>query len=131
MTTPFYCLLVIMVFPYLAKLPAMKAMAQEGRGYDNKNPRDQQTRLTGWGKRAVAAHLNSFEILPIFASAVFMNHLTNADLAPVSSGLAVFFVVSRFAYVGLYLAHLAALRSMVWFAGIGACFALATVSLWG
>ncbi len=119
------------MFTYLAKLPLAKAMASEGRGYDNKNPRDQQSRLTGWGKRALAVHMNSFEFTPIFAIAVFMNHLTNMGAAPVSAGLAIYVVISRFAYMGLYLAHQANFRSIVWFSGLIASFALATASLWG
>ena len=34
------------------------AMAQLPEGYDDKNPRDQQARLSGWGKRALPAHAN-------------------------------------------------------------------------
>ncbi len=130
MTIPFYCLIVTMLFPYIAKVPLMVAMGREGKGYDNRNPRDQQARLQSWGKRALAAHQNSFEILPVFASAVFLNHLTAGDPTK-SAGLAVFFVLSRFGYVGLYLADLASVRSVVWFGGMISCVALATVSLWG
>ncbi len=131
MTTPFYCLLAAMIFPYVVTKSILAvAMAKEGRGYDNRNPRDQQARLTGWGKRALAAQNNSFEILPLFASGVFMGHLTNAD--PVkSSWIAVGFIAARLLYVALYLADKPTARSGVWMAGLVCCVSLATLSLWG
>lgn len=51
--------------------PVARAMAEEGGGrYDNHHPRAQQARLTGFGARALAAHLNSIEAFPLFAAGV-------------------------------------------------------------
>lgn len=129
MTVPFYCLVVIMFFPFLVKAVVAVAMAKEGRGYDNNNPRDQQARLTGWGRRASAAQNNSFEALPIFASAVFIAHLTQGN--PVwSARLSLGFVAARCLYVIFYLADQASARSAVWAVGTLCCLALALISLW-
>jgi len=119
MTLPFWCVLLAYAVTYGTKIPVAVAMAREGRGYDNRNPREQQARLTGWGKRAVAAQNNGFEVSAFFAACVFVGHLSGGD--PRWSGiLAVTFVVSRIVYVILYLTDQASLRSLVWGSGIAA-----------
>lgn len=105
----------------------MVAMSREGKGYDNKTPREQQARLTGWGKRALGAHQNSFEVTPIFASCVLIGHLSGGD--PIwSSRLAVTFVVSRILYTALYLADLDKFRSLIWGLGLLTSFGIALSS---
>jgi uncharacterized MAPEG superfamily protein len=89
---------------------------QQAGGYDNHHPRAQQAALTGWGARSVAAHLNGFETFAPFAAAVLAAHICGAATGTVDL-LAVVFVVSRVAYVGLYLADLASLRSLAWTVG--------------
>ena len=76
MTYPFYCMAAAFLLTYLTKAPLAMAMAKESEsGYDNRNPRDQQARLSGWGKRSLAAHQNSFEVTPVFAAAVIAAYL--------------------------------------------------------
>lgn len=124
MTTPLFCVLIAFLFNYLSKIPLAMAMAKEGKGYDNKTPREQQARLQGWGRRAWAAHYNSFEVTPLFAACVFVGHLTQGN-AFWSTILAVTFLVSRVVYTYLYLANRDALRSLVWFIGILSSFGIA------
>ena len=123
MSIAFWCVLVSALLIYVAKLPLARAMGQESGGYDNHHPRAQQARLTGFGARAHAAHLNSIEIFPLFAAGVLMAHV--ADL---SSGwpdwLAVSFIVSRVFYLLLYWCDLALLRSLVWVVGLLCCLLL-------
>lgn len=127
MTIALASVLVAFLFNYLSKVPLALAMSKEGKGYDNKTPRDQQARLTGWGKRALAAHQNSFEVTPLFAACVFVGHLTNGN--PFwSSCLAVTFLISRVLYTYLYLANVDAMRSVVWFVGILSSFGIALSS---
>lgn len=123
MTFPFWCVLAAALLPYLVKVVVGKAMSQQG-GYDNRHPRDQQAKLTGWGRRAVAAQLNSFEAFPIFAACVFIAHFRTADLEK-TSWLAGAFIALRIIYVGLYLGNQSTLRSIVWFGGLFCCFAIA------
>src|SRR4051812_21521355 len=97
MTISFWCVLASIAVTYLAKVPIAIAMQRHG-GYDNRNPRDQQKNLTGWGKRALAAHQNCFEVFPVFAACVFISQFRNADSAKVGY-LAITFVALRFLYV--------------------------------
>ena len=112
MTIPLFCILIGDVLPMVAKVPVAMAMKQEG-AYDNHLPREQQARLSGWGKRALAAHLNAFEAFPVFAAAVLVAHVGGGD-ATWATGLSAAWVVLRLAYNGLYLADLATPRSTVW-----------------
>ena len=80
MTVPFTCVAIAFVFLYVSKFPVGLAMARMPKGYDNRHPRDQQAQLTGWGKRALAAHQNGFESFPAFASAVLVSHVGGGDV---------------------------------------------------
>lgn len=123
MTTPLICVFIAFLLTMVSKGPVALAMAREPGGYDNKEPRDQQSRLDGWGRRALAAHKNAFEAFPAFAAAVLVATAAGAD--PVwMTRLSVTFVVARTLYTPLYIADLDLLRSAVW--GIGF---LATVGL--
>ena len=102
MTIPFFCVFLAFLLNIISKGPVAIAMAQQSGGYDNKNPRDQQASLDGWGRRAVAAHLNSFEAFPAFAAAVLVAVVAGADPAW-TMRLAVTFIVARTLYLPLYL----------------------------
>ncbi len=123
MNVPFLCVGIAFLFLYLSKIPVAVAMRGEGRGYDNRHPREQQARLTGWGKRALGAHLNAFETFAPFAAAVLVAHAGGAD-PTWSARFAVTFVLARVAYTVCYLANLASLRSSVWMVGTVATGAL-------
>lgn len=123
MTTPFICVLVAFVLIYLAKVPLAMSMARQPKGYDNKHPRQQQSKLEGFGARAAAAHYNGFETFPGFAAAVIINHLAGIHDHRASI-LCVAFVVARILYVAAYLANQDYLRSAIWVIGF-----LCTVAL--
>ncbi|WP_271411858.1 MAPEG family protein [Pseudomonas sp. Q1-7] len=123
MSLPFWCLFIAALLIYLAKAPVAKAMSEEGGGYDNRNPRAQQGRLTGFGARALAAHQNSIEIFPLFAAGVLMAHVTQTQGWFVDL-LAILFVVSRVLYLFLYWNDRATLRSLVWVVGLLCCLVL-------
>jgi len=110
------------VLTILTKAPVSVAMARQG-GYDNHNPRLQQEQLSGWGKRAVAAHQNAFEAFPPFALAVVVAYVGDADRT-LLHGLAVGFLVLRIAYQVAYVADVAALRSLLWAGAVGCCVGL-------
>ena len=126
MTIPFFCVFLAFLLNIISKGPVAVAMAKQPEGYNNKNPRDQQAALDGWGRRAVAAHLNSFEAFPAFAAAVLVAVVAGAD--PIwTMRLAVTFIVARTLYLPLYLLDLDLLRSTTWtigFAATGAIFLL-------
>lgn len=124
MTYPFYCMVAAFALTYVTKLPLAMAMAKEGdSGYDNRNPRDQQARLTGWGRRSLAAHQNSFEVTPVFAAAVITAYLFQPD-AYWSAVWASVFLTSRILYIIFYIRNVHQMRSMVWMIGMASCIAL-------
>lgn len=117
MTVPFYCMIAAFTLNYLSKAPVAFAMIQSG-GYDNNNPRRQQSKLAGFGERATAGHMNSFEITPIFAAAVITCHMFALGHAGVEIA-ALIFVFSRVVYHVLYMVNWSLARSFVWALGTG------------
>jgi uncharacterized MAPEG superfamily protein len=123
MTIPFACILIAFLIILSSKGPVALAMALQPTGYDNKTPRDQQAALEGWGRRAVAAHLNGFEAFPGFAAAVLVATLAGGD-PTWTARLSIAFVAARALYIPLYIFDLDRLRSLVWSVGF-----LSTVAL--
>ncbi len=118
MTTLIWCLFIATLLPLLAKIPVAYAMYKLG-GYNNNYPREQQSKLTGFGARALAAHQNAFESLILFAPAVLLA-ISTQNTGENIVLLAVVHVCARLAYNLLYLANIDKLRTLVW--------AIATVS---
>jgi len=85
--------------------------------FDNHRPRAWMETLDGWQQRGDWAHRNHFEVFPLFAAAVLVAETTGGAQGMID-GLAGCFVVVRVIYTGLYLADLAALRSLVWMVGL-------------
>ena len=106
------CLFTAALLPYVAKLPVAVAMSKQG-GYDNEHPREQQSRLTGYGARALAAHQNAFEAAIIFAPAVLLA-IATGHTGEFIQQLAIAHVIARIAYNLLYLANISTLRSVMW-----------------
>jgi uncharacterized MAPEG superfamily protein len=123
MPIPFLCILIAFALCYAPKLPLAIAQSRQPEGTDNRTPRAQQEKLEGWGARARGAHLNSFESFPAFAAAVIVAHLCAVDQRRATI-LALFFVVSRVVYIGVYLADLPRLRSTVFSLGMASIAAL-------
>jgi uncharacterized MAPEG superfamily protein len=119
MHTALLCVLIAGLMPYLWTAVAKVA----GPRYDNRDVRGWQARLSGLPHRATAAHLNSFEAFPLFATAVLAAFLTGADAQRVMQ-LSLAFVGIRLAYGVIYLLNIAALRSLVWFAGMACVVAI-------
>jgi uncharacterized MAPEG superfamily protein len=99
------------------------------RDYDNRAPRQWLAQQTGFRARAAAAQANSWEAFPVFAAGVLAALHTGA--APLTVDLiAAFFVMSRMAYIWLYVTDRATARSVVWTLGFLASLALYFASLW-
>ena len=126
MTIAQICLLVACLLPLgcalLAKSKGFGKRRRDG-GFDNNQPREWLARLDGWQARANAAQANSWEALPVFIAGLFVAHQHQAAQATVDA-LALGFVASRLAFVGLYVADQASLRSLLWLAGLAASVAL-------
>jgi len=104
--------LIAALLPY-ATVGAAKAT----KGYDNANPRAWMAKLDGLPARAAAAHSNHFEAFAPFAAAVILAEMAQAPQDQINL-FAMIFIAIRVLYTAIYLANIAALRSVVWMAGI-------------
>ncbi len=93
------------------------------RNYDNREPRAWLAAQEGWRARANAAQQNSFEAFPLFAAAVVFAMLAGAEPARMLP-VCWFFVASRIAYIGCYVADKALLRTFFWLLGMAASLRL-------
>ncbi|MFT7772527.1 MAPEG family protein [Roseateles sp.] len=126
MTIAQICLLVACLLPIgcagLAKSKGFGKRRRDG-GFDNHQPREWLAKLAGWQARANAAQANSWEALPIFIAGLFVAYQHQAAQATVDL-LALGFIAARLAYVALYVADQASLRSLLWAAGMAASVGL-------
>lgn len=120
-------LLLALVLVLLTKAPVALAMHRAG-GYDNHHPRHQQAQLQGWGRRAVAAHQNAFEAIPVFGVALLAAAQLEVEMIVVHT-LAITFFVARLVYQFCYMADWAASRTAAWTVGYCACLALVAAGL--
>lgn len=127
MTLAYWCVLIALCLPYLSTIAA-KALGGGLAPRHNHDPRAFLATLEGRAKRAHNAQLNGFEVTPAFAAAVIIAHLAGGAEQALLDQLAVAFVVSRLLYLLCYLADWAALRSLVWFVGMGLIVALFVVA---
>jgi uncharacterized MAPEG superfamily protein len=126
MTIANTCVLVAALLPVLTVGMAKASTAGKRRsqgGYDNNHPREWTSKLQGWQARAAAAQDNGFDALPLFVFAVLAAQLAGLDQGRTDM-LAMAFIGVRLVYVGMYLADLASLRSLVWFAGLAVTVAI-------
>lgn len=128
MNVPLLCLPIAFALIYAPKILFSRELAKMPEGYDNANPRDQQTKLTGAGRRAAAAHANAFESFAPFAAGVLASEVTHAR-PTVAAGLAVAYVAARVVYPFLYVADINKARSLVWSVGFFASLGLMVLPL--
>lgn len=126
MTTAYWSLLAAALLPYLFTVFA-KFRGDFGPK-QNHNPREFLLTLSGARQRANWAQQNSFEITPAFFAAVLVAQHVGQIAQPILDQLAVAFVISRLVYGLCYIADLAMLRSLVWFAGVGIIVSLFVMS---
>jgi uncharacterized MAPEG superfamily protein len=110
------CLFIATVMPILAKGPVAAAMNNIQGGYNNRNPREQQKSLQGFGARAKAAHENCFEALIMFTPGALAVLVTNSA-GTLAETLALTFVAARIAYLACYYFDKHLLRSLFWAIG--------------
>ncbi len=126
MTLANTCLIVAALLPIvcagLAKSRGFGKRRRDG-GYDNHDPRSWMATLQGWQARANAAQANSFEALPLFIAGVLAAQQMQAPQDRIDL-LAASFIGIRLVYIGVYLADLATLRSVVWAAGLACSIGL-------
>ena len=114
-----WCVLIAALLPYVAA-----GIAKGRSDFDNASPRDWLAKQEGFRRRANAAQANGFETFPLFAVAVIVAMTINHSPQQKVDLLAMGFVAARIAYLGLYLANLATLRSLAWGAGMACAVAI-------
>jgi uncharacterized MAPEG superfamily protein len=115
-TMAYWCVLIAALLPIVCAGIAKAGMFGKARskgGYDNWEPRAWLARQTDWRARANAAQANSFEALPFFIGAVIIAHQLGAHQGRLDI-LAFFYVVLRMAYIMMYVAGMANIRSIIW-----------------
>jgi len=125
MTIGLWCVLAGILMPFL-----WTGVAKSMGRYDlraNQHPRDFLATLKGPASRANAAQLNSFEAFPAFAAAVLVAQYAHASQHSIDV-LSLTWVALRLIYGVLYIANLASLRSLVWFAGMACVVGLFIVT---
>lgn len=127
MTLAYWCVLLALFLPYLSTITA-KVVGGGFKPRHNYDPRAFLAGLEGLARRANNAQLNSFEVTPAFAAAVIIAHLAGGAEQALLDQLAMAFILSRVLYFICYLADWAALRSLVWFVGMGLIVSLFVVS---
>lgn len=126
MTLANTCIIVAGLLPIVcAALAKSKGFGKRRRdgGYDNHDPRAWMAGLQGWQSRANAAQANSFEALPLFIAGVLVAQQMQAPQDRIDL-LAASFIGVRLVYIGVYLADLATLRSIVWALGLACSIGL-------
>jgi uncharacterized MAPEG superfamily protein len=111
--SPVPYLLAAWALTYLPHVVGGAVRARMEGGYDNRTPRFQQAKLTGFGSRTVGAHQNSFEAFAPFAAATILCEVAGVDVAT-ANWLSLGWVLTRAAYIGFYLADVHVARSTAW-----------------
>jgi uncharacterized MAPEG superfamily protein len=127
MTVALWCILIALFLPPLCALIAKVSSGRFGLK-DNHDPRAFLDTLSGLPRRAHAAQQNSYEAFPAFAAAVLVADIVGNAEQVTQDVLGVLYITSRLLYIICYLADWAALRSVVWFAGVALIVSFFVVS---
>jgi uncharacterized MAPEG superfamily protein len=120
MTIAYWCVLAVVLAPYLLSVAA-RSQARRSDYVDD--PRAFSERLGGWRRRAHLAHLNAFEAVPAILAGVVVAELAGAPRVHVDL-LALGFVACRIAHAALYVAGRPTERSHAWRLGMLCVIAL-------
>ena len=120
MTIAKWCVLIACFLPSVtALLPKISSprLSLEGGKYDNNDPREWESKLIGWQKRAIAAHSNGYEALPLFIAAVVFAQMAQGNQSRIDM-FAMTFIALRVMYIAAYLMNFGSLRSLIWAAAV-------------
>ncbi len=127
---PYCAILAAFLLIYVPRQVVSLEMKKQEGGYNNNDPRAQQARLEGLGRRALAAHQNAFEAFAPFAAGVLAAMQRSPRETAIVASCIVFAVV-RTVYMIAYLADKAALRSGMWGLGMLAIAHLMVLAIIG
>jgi len=113
-------LIVVIILPYPISWVAVACRFKQFGQYDNIAPRDQQSKLTGLGARAMAAQANAWEALIMYSATTLILFMSGINFASLEK-IALVFIGARVAHALCYFFNLAALRSVSFLVGAGCC----------
>jgi uncharacterized MAPEG superfamily protein len=125
---PYIAIAVAFALIYLPRQIVSLEMKKLEGGYNNHDPRAQQGKLDGLGRRALGAHHNGFEAFAPFAVGVLAAIQRGVRIETVAY-LSIAFVVVRTGYTIAYLADKTSLRSGLWGLGVAAIGTLMVFSI--
>ena len=128
MTVALWCILIALFLPPLCALIAKLSSGRFGLR-DNHDPRAFLDTLSGLPRRAHAAQQNGYEAFPAFVAAVLVADIVGNAEQVTQDVVGVMYITSRLLYIICYLADWAALRSLVWFAGLALIVSFFAVSI--
>lgn len=114
---PYLAIIAAFALVHVPRIVVGREMHKQEGGYNNRDPRAQQARLEGLGRRALAAHNNGFEAFAPFVAGV-LAAIQRGVRKEIVVGLCVAFVVVRSIYVAAYLADKSNARSGMWTLGV-------------
>lgn len=123
MTFAYWCVLIGALMPLTWTAIAKWGGPQKMPIKANRAPREFLGTLTHHQKRADWAQQNAFEAFPAFAAAVIIAHIAGAS-QPAINYLAAIWVFARLLHGIFYLMDLSAMRSLMYFVGMGCVIGL-------
>ena len=113
MTFAYFSIFLFALFNLFCSVAAKKAANMHAA--ENHNPREILARATGKAARLNAAQQNGYEMLPLYAAAVIIAHVTGEAAQSTINILSALFLLLRTAYIWAYAQDKAALRSNIWY----------------
>jgi uncharacterized MAPEG superfamily protein len=121
MTIAYWCVFIAILLP--VTFTGLAKFTSDFKLKDNHSPRAFLNTLTGWQQRSNWAQQNTFESIPSFMAAVIIAHQIGGNQDNINI-LAVSYIIIRIVYGAVYIADLAATRSVVWSLGIACILGL-------
>ena len=128
MNIPVFVLMMLCILPITCAWVSGYFRHQQLGTVDNKNPRIQNAQLTGSGARAVAAQLNAWEGLAVYAAALLALTISQVPVASYAT-LTLVVLGSRVMHAVCYIANQDILRSLAFFGSYGTCIYLFVMAL--
>ena len=117
MTTPFWCVLFIILLPLILAFVGVYFRSKASGGLDFKNPRTQAAKLEGAGARAYAAQANAWEAAIMFTAAVLTTHAAGLS-AEAATPWTLVFVGLRILHATFYLLNIGHARMLAFAGGV-------------
>ncbi|MFO0689698.1 MAG: MAPEG family protein [Myxococcota bacterium] len=117
MTTPFWCVLAVLLLPLFLAFTGGYYRGKAFGTADNHNPRAQAAKLEGAGARAYAAQANAWEAAIVFSATILTTHAAGLS-AEAATPWALGFVACRVLHGVFYLADLDKARSLAFMGGM-------------